>query len=114
MVCELFPLPFFYLIKTELLIIFNINAFFSLFSGPVRNSNTLSTDLMLSRFQRETTDGNGTTNAEDTCIFNDGQTVLKADVNCDKRPGCKTTQKPNECCPEYQCGIAIIRKKLNR
>ncbi|CAO1347258.1 unnamed protein product [Diamesa hyperborea] len=72
-------------------------------SGPVRNSNTLSTHLTLSRYQREIAEGNETSNAEETCIFNDGQTVLKADVNCEKRPGCKTIQKPNECCPEYQC-----------
>lgn len=84
---------------------------FSLFSGPVRNSNTLSTHLTLSRYQREIVEGNGTANADETCIFNDGQTVLKAVVNCDKRPGCKTVQKPNECCPEYQCGKAINQKK---
>lgn len=84
-----------------------------LFSGPVRNSNTLTTHLTLSRYQREIIDGNGTATDEETCIFNDGQTVLKADVNCDKRPGCKTIQKPNECCPEYQCGKAINQKKPN-
>ena len=73
----------------------------------------MSTHLTLSRYQRETIEGNGTANAEETCIFNDGQTVLKADVNCDKRTGCKTIQKPNECCPEYQCGKATNQMKTN-
>lgn len=67
--------------------------------------------MTLSRYQREIAEGNETANAEETCIFDDGQTVLKADVTCEKRPGCKTIQKPNECCPEYQCGKANQSKE---
>uniref|UniRef100_A0A8D8YJP8 VWFC domain-containing protein n=1 Tax=Cacopsylla melanoneura TaxID=428564 RepID=A0A8D8YJP8_9HEMI len=46
------------------------------------------------------------------CRCTDGHVVC-AMIQCDIKPGCKTIQRPNQCCPDYQCDCVHNGKLYN-
>ncbi|KAL1446702.1 hypothetical protein WDU94_003609, partial [Cyamophila willieti] len=46
------------------------------------------------------------------CRCSDGHIVCSM-IQCDIKPGCKTLQRPNQCCPDYQCDCVHNGKLYN-